>query len=369
MSPFLRLRDILNFSPTPIKAREDDALAGKVAATLESAKIVEVGRQDNPAAEKPVATAAPPSTAAPSLVDYKQQIHIVQDVYDTVGNYVRDIRITVRESASVDIAPGLELVRKIVSQPEVLLTIHPLTLRHGDDRDNYIFQPIHTMIYALRLGLHMHYAKESLVELGLSALLQNIGMFLIPDDILYKNSPLTEPEIAVIRKHPETGRDLLLPYRNEKPWLLETVYQHHERENGQGYPQGIKGDAIIEYAKIIGICDSYEAMTNNRPHKKAILQFNSIKNLIGSKEELFSPDMLKLFLEEMTIYPVGSYVKLNNAAIGRVIATNTDLPMKPVIRLIVDGKGDRLSEEEIVNLTESNVLSILAVISENDLHP
>jgi HD-GYP domain-containing protein (c-di-GMP phosphodiesterase class II) len=342
-SPFLRLSDIMKFGTTADKPAPDMPFAEKPsAAVMQEVK------------------ASPPANPAQAIVN-------VNDVYHDARNYMQDIRQTIVRDRTLDIVPGFDLVRKIVSLPEMVLQIHPLTVQNVNDQDHYIFQPIHTMIYALKVGLHMHYTTEQMIELGLSTLFQNVGMFLMPDVILQKNGPLTESEFAEIRKHPEIGSDLLSPYQHEYPWLLKAVYQHHERENGQGYPQGIKGDAINEYAKIIGICDSYEAMTHSRPHKRAIMQFDSIRQLIQSKEGLFSPNILKLFLQEMTIYPVGSYIKLNNAAIGRVIATNKLQPLKPVIEILIDGKGDRLSEKDIVNLAENAVLTITEVVSEDKL--
>ena len=303
----------------------------------------------------------------PAVAFNDQTIDKAEDLYFVAKNYMRDVKTAVVRNQSPDIAPAVDLVKKIVSQPELILNTHPLTIRNESDQDYYILQPIHTMFYALKLGLHMSYTTQPLMELGLCCLLQNIGMFLIPDHIIKKRGALTAEEISVIRKHPETGRDLLMPFQEDFPWLLNTVYQHHERENGQGYPLGIKGEKITEYAKIIGICDSYEAMTHSRPHRKAILQFDSVRQLIQSKERQFSPHIVKLFLEELTIYPIGSYVRLNNAAVGRVIATDKSQPMRPVINLLIDGKGNRVAVEETIDLAKSYVLTILDVVPEEDI--
>jgi HD-GYP domain-containing protein (c-di-GMP phosphodiesterase class II) len=305
---------------------------------------------------------------APSAVAFNDQtLDKVEDLYAVAKNFMREVSTVVIRNQPPDIAPAFELVKKIVSQPELILNTHPLTIRNETDQDYYIFQPIHTMFYALKIGLHMSYTMQQLMELGLCCLLQNMGMFLIPDHIINKKGALTAEEISVIRKHPETGRDLLLPYQADYPWLLKTVYQHHERENGQGYPLGVKGDEITEYAKIIGLCDSYEAMTHSRPHRKALMQFDSVRQLIESKDRQFSPQILKLFLKELTIYPIGSYVRLNNAAIGRVIDTNKSQPMRPVINVLIDGKGNHVAMEETIDLSKNNVLTILDVVPEEDI--
>ncbi|MCG6537827.1 MAG: HD domain-containing protein [Syntrophales bacterium LBB04] len=265
------------------------------------------------------------------------EIHNVDDIYLTARTYMESVRNSVKNHTLVELDPAISLINKIANSTELLFSIHPLTLKFGKEGDYDIFQPVHTMIYALKIGLRLNYPGPKLVELGMATLLQNIGMFLVPDSIINKTGNLTDAEIGVIKKHPEMGRDILLPYQNDYPWLLETIYQHHERENGQGYPRALKGNEICEYAKIIGICDSYEAMTHNRPHKKALMQFDSVRQLIESKDQLFSPQILKVFLEEMSLYPIGSYVKLNNGAIGRVCRTNRTLPKKPASNLTFGG--------------------------------
>jgi HD-GYP domain-containing protein (c-di-GMP phosphodiesterase class II) len=311
---------------------------------------VETGRADSPA----VAIPDPASDET-------------REIYALAKQTMRDVRAAVSSDEFPDITPAFALVHRIVSGSELILNTHPLAIREENDDDYYITQPIHTMFYALKIGLRMPYATQQLTELALCCLMQNIGMFLIPEDLIKKKGALTAEEFSMIRKHPEMGRELLRPYQEDHPWLLKTVYQHHERENGQGYPLGIKGDEITDYAKIIGLCDSYEAMTHSRPHRKAVMQYDSVKQLIESRERQFSPQILKLFLQELTIYPIGSYVKLNNAAIGRVIATNKFQPMRPVINLLIDGKGNRVAVVETIDLARNNVLTILDVVPEEEI--
>jgi HD-GYP domain-containing protein (c-di-GMP phosphodiesterase class II) len=295
------------------------------------------------------------------------EVHNVDEIYLTARTYMESVRNSIKNHTPIELDPAISLITKIANSSELLFSIHPLTLKFGNEGDYDIFQPVHTMIYALKIGLRLHYPLSRLIELGVATLLQNIGMFLVPDSIINKTGSLTDAEIGVIKKHPEMCRTALLPYQDTYPWLFETIYEHHERENGQGYPRGLKGDDIGEYAKIIGICDSYEAMTHNRPHKKALMQFDSVRQLIESKDRLFSPRILKVFLEEMSLYPIGSYVKLNNGAIGRVCRTNRSLPMKPTINLIFDGLGKKADTGEMIDLAQNYILNIVDVVAEEDL--
>jgi HD domain len=281
----------------------------------------------------------------------KIDIHSVYDIYLKIHDYMQDIQNSLKNQTPFKIDPALDSVRKIINTPGLLDSICSLTLDYGHGQDYYLFQPIHTMIYSLMTGMGMKYTTTQLSELGLSSLLQNIGMFLIPDEVINKNGRLTDYEMGLIKKHPEIGTEILQPFQKDYPWLLESVYQHHERENGQGYPRGLKGEETID----------------KRPHKQPITQFTSIKQLIESKEGLFSPQILKVFLESMSLYPVGSYVTLNNGAIGRVIEINKSHSMKPVIHLLFDGNGEKAPYGSIINLSENNVLNIASVIAEKDL--
>jgi len=194
-----------------------------------------------------------------------------------------------------------------------------------------------------------------------------VGIFLVPEAVVNKRGRLTDEEMSQIRRHPEVGVNILAPYRDRFPWLIRAVHQHHERENGQGYPLGITGGDIDEFAKIIGICDSYEAMTHHRPHRRALMLTESIKELVATKHDLFSPGVIKAFLQEISLYPVGSYVRLNNKNIGKVVATNENNPLKPVVSILYDDQGKRLATPRTVDLRAANVLNIEEEVPKEEL--
>lgn len=245
--------------------------------------------------------------------------------------------------------------------------IYQLTVDYEKEDDYYLSSPINTLVYGLKVAQRMGYSETKLVEFGLAALLHDIGMFRIPDEILNKAGRPTESEMDLIKSHPEFAVEIMAPFAAKYPKMIRAIYEHQERANGQGYPRGIKGDEICDYAQIIGICDSYEAMTHHRPHKKPLLQADSIKELISSKSNLFEPRITKMFLDEISIYPIGSYVRLNNRNIGRVVATNKTNPMKPVVNLIFDEKGVRIDPPRLVDLRSQPVLNIEDSVSFEDL--
>ncbi len=259
------------------------------------------------------------------------------------------------------------MIERIIAEPSMIGELYELTLTNGREYDPEVSSSVNNMIYCLKIGMRIGYTSLRLTELCIAALHHDVGMFLVPEAIIAKEGNLTESELDIIKKHTATGRDLLNSFDTAYPNIGRAIYEHHERESGRGYPRGIKGDEISEYAKIIGICDSYEAMTHNRPHKKAVEQYISVLELARTKDLLFPPHIMKIFLDEITLYPIGSYVRLNNKSIGVVIQTNQSNPFKPKVRLLVDGQGNKMVEEKLVNLADTPILTVVTGVKANDV--
>ena len=291
-----------------------------------------------------------------------------QNIYTDAVNYLREMRegLPISEKP-LRLERPLRMIEQMIAEPSLIDEMYQFTLAFGHSNDFEISSPVNNMIYCFKIGVRMGYTPFNLTEICLAALHHDIGMFLIPKAIIGKEGALTASDLTEIRKHTETGRDLLQSYDLAYPNLSRAVYEHHERESGQGYPLGIKGENICEYAKIIGICDSYEAMTHNRPHRKAAAQYISVLELAETKNMFFAPHIVKIFLDELTMYPVGSYVRLNNKSIGVVVGTNRSNPFKPTIRIVSDGQGNRILDERLIDLANTTILNIVAGISAEEV--
>jgi len=293
----------------------------------------------------------------------KEDMEEYRGIYLTVQEYLEGVRRRVTRHMEFDLEPAVDFLDNIIGTPDLITRLYQFTSEYGHEEDFTISHSINTMILSLKVGQGMGYSREKLFELGLAALFHDLGMFLVPDEILRKPDTLTTEESEAVRKHPEMSRDILSTRGGTYPWLSEVVYQHHEREEGQGYPRGLRGDRIHDYAKIIGIVDTYEAMTHNRPHRRAI----SVRELIESKNQQFAPRIIKVFLEQISLYPMGSYVKLNNKSIAIVIDTNDQQPLRPVVNVLYDGQGNKMKVDQLVNLKENSLLWVVGNVSETDL--
>jgi len=297
-----------------------------------------------------------------------RDIELAGSIHSQLVDHLTEVRKQVWNEMAFDIGTGIGLVESVVKAPPLIEKLYQATIYFYYSENYIIAHMINALIYALKIGAGLQYAEDKLLELGTSALYYDIGLFRIPASITCKEEKLTEPEIALVRKHPEIGRHLLAPFSEENPWLTRVAFEHHERESGtHGYPLGIKGSEICEYAKIMGLVDTYEAMIHNRPHRKALSQHISVREMIKSKNLLFSPRIIKAFLEEMGLYPIGSFVRLNNKEIYEVVGTNKEHPMKPVVRLKFNSRGNPAEEENIIDLTEHPILYVKEAVDRDDL--
>ncbi len=281
-----------------------------------------------------------------------------EDLYQEAQNYLLEVREKLRAGEPVNLAPSLNIIEAMIEDVSLVDGLYALTAEGGHDDDLDIASPVNGMIYSFKVGKRMGYSAFKLTEVCMAALHHDIGMFLVDDAISRKEGRLTEEEFTELKKHTTYGRDIMRAVDETYPSVSRAIYEHHERENGKGYPIGLKGDEICEYAKIIAICDSYEAMTHDRPYRKAGAQHKSVLEIAEAKDALFSTHIIKIFLDEITMYPVGSYVRLNNKAIGIVVETNPTNPLKPVINLVIDGHGKRVLQDRRINLSDTNILNI-----------
>jgi len=170
----------------------------------------------------------------------------------------------------------------------------------------------------------------------IAALLHDAGMFQLPKKILEKKGALTEEERRQMRSHPTLSRDIAvrdLAYPDE---IGDIVLQHHERWDGNGYPYKLPGNNISVGARIVSIADSFEAMVSPRPYRRSILGYQANKNLLADNSRRFDPDILKVFILTMGVYPIGSLVCLNNGTVARIAEVRPSTPLRPKVQVLVD---------------------------------
>jgi HD-GYP domain-containing protein (c-di-GMP phosphodiesterase class II) len=234
------------------------------------------------------------------------------------------------------------------------------------ETDDYLYShSINVAILASGIGMTLEYDKQQLLNLCVSSLLHDLGLLKIPEKIIKKPGKLSKDEFAHVKKHCAYGLDLLANISDMPESIQEVVYEHHERINGSGYPEGKKGPEISELAKIVAIIEVYEAMTHPRPYRtQKIIPYEGVREVVQEARRSFEPRLVKKFLRFITPYPLGSFVLLNNNEIGRIVQTDEDRPLRPVVEIFFDAEGKPPEEPKRINLAKFPVLHIEKAIDD-----
>lgn len=218
-----------------------------------------------------------------------------------------------------------------------------IMLMNINSMDHYLYRhSLNVCIYTLLLGQFHGYSKEELSLLGLGALLHDIGKTKLPLEILNKPGRLNDEEYEIIKRHTEYGFDMLRQEPNIHAISAHCAYQHHERLDGTGYPRGLAGNEIHEFARWIAITDAYDAMTTHRTYRAAMLPHQALEVLYTGCGHWYEKSKLELFRNKVAIYPLGMSVKLSTGEQGVVAKIHGYMPQRPVIRILTDPTGAKL---------------------------
>ncbi len=288
---------------------------------------------------------------------------ITIEVREEAERVVQEIMQDVKTGRLIKTNKARKVVENIVTQ---LINNRHIVGKLADIRilDDYTFaHSVNVCILSISTGIIMGYSKIRLRELGIGALLHDVGKMRIPDEILNKRGPLTEKEFEEIKKHTILGYELLSEHPDITSNAARISIQHHECYNGSGYPWGVRDEEVHEYSKIVAIADVYDALTADRVYKNAILPYEAMEIIIASSGYQFDPKTLRLFVENSEIYPVGSTVELSTGDVGMVVNVNRALPTRPVVKLIIDADGKDITKEMQIDLMNNTTIFVKKILN------
>jgi hypothetical protein len=199
--------------------------------------------------------------------------------------------------------------------------------------------------------------------LALAGFVHDIGLFAVPKPLITKAGRLTQEERALIERHPELGYQVLEQCGPASHWLAQLTRQAHERFNGQGYPNRLTGREISEMAQIVGVVDVFDALVSERPYRRRLLPHEAIKELLVAERRTFPREILKALVEQLSVYPLGTTVRLTTGEVGTVAKVNSRYPLRPVVRMDDQQEYDGSNACEI-DLSRTPLVSITEI-----LHP
>jgi putative nucleotidyltransferase with HDIG domain len=295
-------------------------------------------------------------------VDNDQNEITLKETTNTVRSIFKNISITDSKDNRVIKKTVNDMLRCVLKDRSVMMNLTEVR-----SADTYIFtHSVNVAMLSMIAGLFLKLKREQLKSLGIAALLHDIGRTKVPKKILYKPSPLSEEEFDAVKKHSQHGYKILKTCGQFDENVCLAVLQHHERLDGSGYPNGIKGDQIGVSARIIAIADVFDALLADRPFRKAFFPHQAIDIIINS-HGLFDSEILKVFIENVAIYPLGSVVSLNTGEIGVVVDMNKGRRTRPVVRIMFDCNSQKLHIIKEVDLSKSPELFITKILREEQI--
>lgn len=248
-----------------------------------------------------------------------------------------------------------ELVDDMLSKRELNLNLLELKMF-----DNYTyFHSVNVAIIALAIAYHLKLNKADMLAVGTAALFHDIGKLFIGTEILNKPGKLTDEEFEIMKTHSKKGYDVLSGGNNLSSKITVSVLSHHEHYDGSGYPNGLSGENIILFGRIICIADVYDALTSDRSYRKGCSVLEAIEYVMANSGTLFDPELVKIFTSRVYPYPVGASVLLSNGETGLVIGNSDEVCLRPTLK-IISGEEPRIVD--LINDSEYRSVVITKLI-------
>ena len=229
---------------------------------------------------------------------------------------------------------------------------------------------VNTAILSALTAYELKLPNHKINNIVSGALLHDIGMLRLSKGITEKKGSLSEAELEQIKSHPLHSSKIVKKELFGSHEVNLIAMHHHERWDGQGYPDQLVGQSIDIGARIVSVADAFEAMVSKKSYRNSLSGYQAVKNLLADNARRFDPAVIMAFTKVMGIYPIGSIVRLNDKSVARVKRVHTDAPMRPVVEIVMDKYGKIISPREIptVDLLEDKTLFIKQAIDPTEFN-
>ncbi len=289
----------------------------------------------------------------PKRIDLGQELARAHVLHSEANRIVRGLIQDVRLGKQVEleqVEPVVEsMIDSVFRNQDALLPLARLK-----DHDNYTFQhsvSVCALLVSFARGLKMERALIKQIAIG--GLLHDVGKARVPDEILNKPAKLTEAEFAKMKSHVVQSILILQNTPGISQIALDVAAQHHERFDGTGYPNKLKGEQISLYGRMGAIVDVYDAITSDRVYHKGMTPTAALGRLLEWSKYHFDPDLVRAYIKCVGIYPSGSLVRLESGRLGIVLEQHEDKMMKPRVKVIFHADNKHYLPPEVIDLAWS----------------
>ncbi len=305
-----------------------------------------------------------PETEIPDMGSSEQaRMAMVQTVYNEFMAYIDQIFTTYATQKVLNLNEISDNVKDlcifIKENRRYVLRIQPSV--QPQNKNFLVSHSMRSTVFAIVIGLQLRLPLTKLIELGVACILHEIGMIRLPPQLYLTDRTLTPAEKKAIFTHPLISYNILKSYSFPLNICLG-VLEHHEKENGTGYPRKIPGDKISLYAKIIAVACSFEAITSSRYYKEAANPYDGIVEILKNSGQQFDETIVRALLYALSLFPIGSYVLLSDNRTAQVIDINPENPKNPVVQ--ITGTADEDGNPLTVETGKDGVIVVRALTKE-----
>jgi len=290
--------------------------------------------------------------ALPYQNQFEEEFPKAKKIYDQVQAQIRnsfkDVRIG-RALRSSEIRTSVDAItQSIIRNPDAMML-----MTNMKTADEYlIVHSLNVCILSLIFARFLGMEKDKMLNLGMGALLHDIGEIRLPKELLNKPSELSAEEHATVEKHTEYGASILKESSGIPAEAVDIAFHHHERIDRSGYPNRLGGMEISRNAKIVGIIDVYDSLTSTTPYRNYISSTDALKSMYDWRGTLFDSTLVEKYIQCLGIYPVGSTLELRSGEIGIVISASPENRLYPKMLLVKEERDKFYDPPRIINLNQ-----------------
>ena len=281
---------------------------------------------------------------------------------------IRDLHLNMSGKDDVAALKSIEDLGDLVAQivehqakdPDAPINISSLQ----SDQEFVYHHSISVATISLAIGQTLNVSTYELMQLGRAAMLHDIGKLRLPPRIFYKRESLTAEEMEIMKEHSMTAYETLKLWGSCTEGERKAILCHHERLDGSGYPEGLTGDAIPLWSKIITVADVYDAMTSLRPHRPPINPTDAYDYIVALTNKYFDKNVVAALIKRLEFYPLGSFVQLSDEGMAMVINTKKNR-IRPVVKTIPTNNMVDLNDQRHLKTTILRPVSYKEALARN----
>lgn len=272
---------------------------------------------------------------------------------------------------------------RTISAEEVRRAVEPMVrsiLRNSDaffwldclrKRDAYDYShALNCSALATAFGRHIGFPEDMLSDLASGGLLLDVGKLRVDEELFARSGPLNSEETAQVQRHVELGLQAIETDDPLPLYVREMIRTHHERMDGSGYPDGLRGEVIPLLGRIAAVVDSFDAMISDRGYRKGISRHAALQELYRARDTKYAAEIVEQFMQCLSVYPTGSLVELSNGQVAIVMAQNPARRLRPRVMLLTT-PDKRIETEfrvlDMMTLAEGSTTAGIRIV--NTLEP